>query len=391
MSLTNSNTYIEPVAGTALNIARIQFNNSIRSLLTNFRAPVAPGSLNISASGAPIGVQDGMLFRSTTTNALYIADSVHVKNSPVGGNFTRIGIGNRVENGIAALAANSESYEIGELVATVSENGTLAANSRLYLCISNTKTAGSTAGFIDVGQQTGFTTSTNDNVIFTGQSVRATRFLATSNIAVNTLSPQQALHIVGNAYIQSNGFITIPSGGTAQRPASPTAGMVRFNETDVAFEGYNGVTWKPLDQSAELTIQNDTTTNALVYPIFANTTSGSTSNLSVSSTKLYYNPSTGTLNATNFNSLSDARLKSNIQQIINAIDTVSSMRGVYFDMYGKKSLGLIAQEVEELLPEVVNDGEYKTIAYGNIVAVLIEAIKELHNKVEALERKVINT
>ena len=137
MSLQDSNTYVEPTSGTSLNISRTQFNNSIRSLLTNFKSPAVVDTENISASGVGIGEQDGMLYRSATTNALYISDSVHVKSAPVGGNFTRVGIGNRVENGIGALAANIASYEIGELVATPSASGALSANARLYLITDN--------------------------------------------------------------------------------------------------------------------------------------------------------------------------------------------------------------------------------------------------------------
>ena len=132
MSLQDSNTYVEPTSGTSLNISRTQFNNSIRSILTNFKSPAVVDTENITASGVGIGEQDGMLYRSATTNALYISDSIHVKSSPVGGNFTRVGIGNRVENGITALTANIASYEIGELVATPSASGALSANARLY-------------------------------------------------------------------------------------------------------------------------------------------------------------------------------------------------------------------------------------------------------------------
>ena len=118
MSLVDSNSYIEPTSGTTLNISRLQFNNSLRSLLTNFKSTATPAAPNLTAIGAAIGEQDGMLYRSEKTNALYISDSVHAKSSPVGGNFTRVGVGNRVENGIVALAGNVASYEIGELVAT---------------------------------------------------------------------------------------------------------------------------------------------------------------------------------------------------------------------------------------------------------------------------------
>ena len=86
---------------------------------------------------------------------------------------------------------------------------------------------------------------------------------------------------------------------------------------------------------------------------------------------------------------SDERLKSNIRTIDSALDKVTAMRGVYFDKDGKARTGVVAQEVEKVLPEVIsvneNDG-YKTVAYGNIVGVLIEAIKELKAEIEELKR-----
>ncbi len=148
MATVDSNTYVEPTAGTSLNNSRTNFNTSLRSLLTNFKSTAVPAGQNITISGAATGEQDGMLYRSATTNALYISDSVHVKSSPVGGNFTRVGIGNRVENGITALTANVASYEIGELVATVSASGAISGNARLYLNVANN---GTMADFIDVG------------------------------------------------------------------------------------------------------------------------------------------------------------------------------------------------------------------------------------------------
>lgn len=145
MALTNSNTYTEPTAGTSINTGRIQQNSSLRSLLTNFRSSSAPALTNITASGVNIDEQDGMLFRMANNNvsALYVSDSVHKKTSPVGGNFTRVGIGHRVEEGIVSLAANITHYEIGELVATPSAAGALSSNARLYMITSNSATMAS--------------------------------------------------------------------------------------------------------------------------------------------------------------------------------------------------------------------------------------------------------
>ena len=170
MSLVDSNTFIEPTAGTSLNSARSQYNNALRSLLTNFKSEAIPTATNIVASGAGLGEQDGMLFRSALTNALYISDSVHYKSSPVGGNFTRVGIGNRVEDGIVALAEKIATYEVGELVATVSDSGALSGNARLYLKTGN---AANMSDLLDVGIPP--TNASVTNVMLAFDSITADR------------------------------------------------------------------------------------------------------------------------------------------------------------------------------------------------------------------------
>jgi len=82
---------------------------------------------------------------------------------------------------------------------------------------------------------------------------------------------------------------------------------------------------------------------------------------------------------------SDMNLKSDIRTIDNALNKVCDLRGVFFTKDGEAGTGVIAQEIENILPEVVKDGEYKSVAYGNIVGVLIEAIKELRNEVKSLK------
>jgi hypothetical protein len=89
-------------------------------------------------------------------------------------------------------------------------------------------------------------------------------------------------------------------------------------------------------------------------------------------------------------SFSDSRLKTDVVTIDNALEKVNSMRGVYYTNLNtqNRETGVIAQEMAEILPEVVADkGEYLGVAYGNIVGVLIEAIKELKARVVELENR----
>ena len=238
MSLVDSNTFIEPTAGTSLNAARGQINNALRSLLTNFRSSSAPASVNLTASGANIGEQNGMLYRhaNNNVNALYISDSATVKDAPVGGNFTRVGIGNRLENGVVAMMSNTTHYEIGELVATVSADVGLAANARLYLNKSNNNTP---ADFIDVGIP-----PTNGSVVNTMIAiggVTGDRVNFAFDVITSSPGNRQNAHLkVGTGSATSNAAILLGSSNTTSNVslvklhtgAAHTAGLNVFDQNN---------------------------------------------------------------------------------------------------------------------------------------------------------------
>jgi hypothetical protein len=95
-----------------------------------------------------------------------------------------------------------------------------------------------------------------------------------------------------------------------------------------------------------------------------------------------------------FSSSSDIRKKENIVKIDEALDKVLKISGYTYNFKGddRKLAGVIAQELEEVLPEVVyeiDDTEYgktKAVRYGNIVSLLIEAIKELKAQLDAISK-----
>lgn len=97
-------------------------------------------------------------------------------------------------------------------------------------------------------------------------------------------------------------------------------------------------------------------------------------------------------------STSDIRLKDNIKSIDKALDKVNSIQGVEFDWIEKEEvhgnsghdIGVIAQEIEKILPDVVTtrDNGYKAVKYEKIVPLLIEAIKDLSKQVDGLKRLI---
>ena len=108
----------------------------------------------------------------------------------------------------------------------------------------------------------------------------------------------------------------------------------------------------------------------------------------------------GTIKSSGINEMSDRRWKKNITTLDGSLDKVMNLRGVSYDwrrdefpernFENKGQIGLIAQEVEILFPELVDTGAdgFKSVEYSKMVAVLIEAIKEQQKQIQSLENQV---
>jgi hypothetical protein len=171
--------------------------------------------------------------------------------------------------------------------------------------------------------------------------------------------------------------------------ANPTANLHAATKQYVD----SGVATANANAAAAQTTANTAVANAAAAQASANSklplTGGTiTGNLSI----------TGTLNVGStivaggdITAFSDINIKKDIKTIEGALSKVNQLRGVEYSRKdgeeGNRNIGVIAQEIEEVLPEVVkmNDNGLRSVAYGNIVAVLIEAIKELNVKIEKLE------
>jgi hypothetical protein len=93
----------------------------------------------------------------------------------------------------------------------------------------------------------------------------------------------------------------------------------------------------------------------------------------------------------NITAYSDEKLKKDVTTIEGALDKVKQIRGVRYTQIASNNVGIgvIAQEVQPHVPEVVTqNGEYLSVAYGNMVALLIEAIKEQQNQIDFLMNRV---
>ena len=105
-----------------------------------------------------------------------------------------------------------------------------------------------------------------------------------------------------------------------------------------------------------------------------------------------------TITAQEVSATSDKKFKTNISTIKNPLEKICKLRGVMFDwkydeypqFSNRKQVGVIAQEVEEIVPEVVLNKEHKSVCYDKMVALLIEGIKEQQSTIKNLENRLNN-
>ncbi len=144
------------------------------------------------------------------------------------------------------------------------------------------------------------------------------------------------------------------------------------------------------------------TSSIVHYPLIVSGSGTVTASITTTSNYFSFTPSSGTLSvnqlsvvgvvtATDFNSTSDINLKENVKIIDNALDKVNSISGITFNWIENKksSAGVIAQEVEKILPEIVQESEgNKTVNYNGLIGLLVEAIKEQQEEINSLKARL---
>jgi hypothetical protein len=254
---------------------------------------------------------------------------------------------------------------------------------------------------------------TQANTDYTTISATSGVYGGSSNIPVITLAAN------GRVSSITNTSISIPAGtsvygNTGQITANVATGTVALGlaTTAVAAGTYGGAAQVPViivDSFGRITsaanvavsgggggggvsITNDTTTNAnTYYPMLSTLTTGSLATANTSSTKLYYNPSTGTFNSTIFNAISDKNAKTELIQIADALDKLKTLTGYTYTLIdsGERSAGLISQDVQQILPEAVRENNgVQSLNYNATIGLIIESIKVLSDKIDAINEKL---
>ena len=196
-------------------------------------------------------------------------------------------------------------------------------------------------------------------------------------------------------------YITFVDGGGSGKKRLITDNSIRFNQhtSTLIVENLTGTATTASNVKLINTGADPAVTQEVNIIIGSNTNDGNqqlrrngnlkfdTQSNTVNSTNFN---ATGIITAADFNSTSDIKLKTNIERISDPIEKVLQIDGVSFNWIGngKPSLGVIADNVQEILPEIVTDGDPKTVNYNGLIGLLIEAVKEQQNEINSLKERL---
>ena len=393
-------------------------NNVSSSFLTasgNFKYDFDTHHLTVSGSGemsgnlVVLGTVTAQEFKSELISSSILFDS----GSSLFGNSaddTHTFTGSvRVSNGIT-----------GSLLST---NGVLSGSIQIASDISGSTTALSSSLAVDIAVNSATSASLASRVTANSSSIE------TNSTSISTLTAQTSSYL-SNTTDTLSGSLTVTGTITAQEfNTEYVTSSVIFESGSTAFgnssddihtfTGSVNISGSTTLQNLQADVINATTINATVSGSIDQAVTASFATNAATASTVTFNGGLTTTSDVQFDSLgvgvaatgatgeivatgditayysSDERLKDNITPLSNAIEKINQIGGYEFDWNSNSShsghdVGVIAQEIEKVLPEVVanRDTGYKAVRYEKIVALLIQAIKEQQLQIDELKSKI---
>lgn len=399
IELTLNSSYEDLVLGSSevsipegsLTIGTASVNRSLSVYGTgSFTGAVSVGTPTLAAHAVPKSYVDARVLGSGTTNyTLRYDGSTWSSSSVLINNGTNVGVG--------TASPGEKLHVYGDLkISSDSDVSTSVGSGALYIL----NTGGNTGLHLDNNEIQMINTDLyiqNDNL--TPTHINNLMHLTTAgNVGVGTNAPGQKLHVVGNSYATGNGMfagLAFHGGSSITTDGIDRLNLVAGNYTYIPYGAFyvggrshfrGGI---DNDQDTYLTVAGGTSGVTYFSGAVGIGNAAPSYTLDVSGSMR----ATGDIyaNAFLYNS-SDRRLKENIKPLTRSLSKIQALEGVSFDWKktGRSSLGLIAQDVELIYPELVSvDKEgYKAIAYEGLIAPLIEAVKAQQLEIENLEARL---
>jgi hypothetical protein len=365
---------IQAYGTTATEKALIDFFASNGTALTSIGQGAATSELFRldSVSGYIFATGSGSHAGGTERVRIDSSGNVGINNSSPA---SRLTIGNNADDTALSGTGNSQGLHIYSRVYGVSQIDSIVGGGNNSGMSLRTYNNGTYTAFIQnlAGNTTTFETAGNERM----------RIDSSGNVGIGTSSPD------ADAKLDVNGQVLVRSTGGA---------------VDTTPGGQYGFYIQP-DSSGTVNLMSYSSGGSTDIEFYTNSggaaavkamTIDSSGNVGIGNTPSYELDVTGDINASGeVISASDERLKSNIEIISDPVAKINKLNGYTFTRNDKEDkekryAGVIAQEVREVLPEVVSENNegYLSVSYGNIVSLLIEGMKEHHKEIKEQHKEI---
>jgi len=386
---------------------------------------------NLTNTGAALSAPSGterLVLTGLTTGTMISAATTSILVFDSANNMLGIGTTNPqatlhvVDEFLLSTAGAASTQRITERAYTT-DNGSLSweGSAGQLFSITNNLTSGSIFSVNDVSGIPSIDVDADG-------TIQLAPFGSAEYVGVGTTNPQAKLDVNGGLIVSgvstftnrvifdSTNSIQIPVGDTSERDAVGVAvtGQIRYNTESASFEGYGpGGDWTSLggvkDVDGDTYIITETSPGSDEDELYFYTGGSLTATISSTTGAVFNNgvgigttlPTsslhivgdvlvTGIVTATDFNSTSDAKLKTNVQVIEDPLEKVLQINGVSFNWIkdNKPSMGVIADNIQEVLPELVSDTDPKTVNYNGLIGLLIEVVKEQQTQINSLNERL---
>jgi hypothetical protein len=298
-----------------------------------------------------------------------------------------VGIGDNLPTSMLSIKKNQDI--------TVSFSNTNPANVQRTITLSFGHSNGEGATIVadkKTGNNNGNSLNFSTQSTAGGAVVERMRITEDGLVGIGTPTPTQLFHVKNASVTQTNATIGNSSTGSAALCIDPVGGdctgadfLLLKSNNDLSAEISTAASGGALRLGAAGSLQ-------MTLDIAGNVGIGTTT----PGAKFQVgNAADGTeARANAWNAISDERLKKNFEPIPNALDKILSLNGYFYNWKNgpdkSRKMGVKAQEVERVFPEVVSEGSdgFKSVSYDHIIAPVIEAVKELYRKVVVLYERV---
>jgi hypothetical protein len=338
----------------------------------NFTAGIITATLSGNASTATYATTAGKVTNALTSGDIYI--NTFTYDGSTTGTISANAATGASGNTLVARDSNGD-FSATTITAALSGNATTATTATTANKVANALTNGNYINTLNYNGSSPSTISVNAFSTNTISTVVARD--NSGNFSAGTITAQKFNGPLANALTNGSYINTFTYDGSSTAVISANAFSTNNVNTLVARDSsgnFSAATITAALNGNATTATTATTANSLSSSASINTSGNITA---------------ANVSATTVTTTSDIRLKSDIRNLENSLDKVCQLRGVQYRLNDNEniSIGMIAQEVEPIIPEVVTEDEdgFKGLQYQNIVSLLVESIKELKKEIEILK------